>query len=113
MVEWTSNSPREVLALLIKAGDFETAKSWCNLQKLSEDIKLVMYLFSNFEHFSFCSQIKCWCVGLEFTKCLSEYQTGKTLIRLLLQKQSDLGLHCLSKPFGRQLCNVFMVPYFS
>ena len=25
--------------------------------------------------------------------------TGKTLIRLLLQKQSDLGLHCLSSPF--------------
>ena len=45
VVEWTSNSPREVLALLIKAGDFETAKSWCNLQKLSEDIKLVMYFF--------------------------------------------------------------------
>ena len=41
--------------------------------------------------------------GLEFTKCLSEYQTGKTLIRLLLQKQSDLGLHCLSRPFGRQI----------
>ena len=28
---------------------------------------------------------------------------GKTLIRLLLQKQSDLGLHYLSRPFGRQL----------
>ena len=24
-------------------------------------------------------------------------KTGKTLIRLLLQKQSDLGLHCLSR----------------
>ena len=30
---------------------------------------------------------------------LPELQTGKTLIRLLLQKQSDLGLHCLSLPF--------------
>ena len=30
---------------------------------------------------------------------MPEYQTGKTLIRLLLQKQSDLGLHCLSRPF--------------
>ena len=30
-------------------------------------------------------------------------QTGKTLIRLLLQKQSDMGLHCLSTPFYRQL----------
>ena len=49
--------------------------------------------------FSFCSKIKCWFSGLKFTKCLSEYQTGKTLIRLLLQKQSDLGLHCLSIPF--------------
>ena len=26
-------------------------------------------------------------------------QTGKTLIKLLLQKQFDLGLHCLSRPF--------------
>ena len=33
--------------------------------------------------------------GLEFTKCLSEQLTGKTLIRL----QSDLGLHWLSRPF--------------
>ena len=31
-------------------------------------------------------------------------KTGKTLIRLLLQKQSDLGLRYLSGPvFGRQL----------
>ena len=27
----------------------------------------------------------------------------KTLIRLLLQKQSDPGLHCLSSHFGRQV----------
>ena len=32
-------------------------------------------------------------------ECLSEQQTEKTLIRLLLKKQSDLGLHCLSRPF--------------
>ena len=48
---------------------------------------------------SFCSQIKCWFSGLEFTNFLSELQTGKTLIRLLLQKKSDLGLPCLSRPF--------------
>ena len=35
---------------------------------------------------------------LEFTKYLSEKQTGKTLIRLLLQKQSDLVIHCLARP---------------
>ena len=34
--------------------------------------------------------------GLEFTKCMSAKQTGKRLIRLLLQKQSDLARHCLS-----------------
>ena len=45
--------------------------------------------------FYFCIQIKCLVTGLEFTKCLSEQQTGKTLIRLLVRKQSDLGLHCL------------------
>ena len=31
-------------------------------------------------------------------KMLMEWQTAKTLIRLLLQKQSDLGLHCLLRP---------------
>ena len=43
--------------------------------------------------FSVCSQIKCW---------FSKFQNSKreTLIRLLLQKQSDLGLPCLSRPFG-------------
>ena len=33
-----------------------------------------------------------------------EQQTGKTLIRLLLEKQSDLDLHCLSRLFWQ--CNV-------
>ena len=49
--------------------------------------------------FYVCSPIKCWLLGLEFTQGLSEQQSGKTLIRLLLQKQSDLGLPCLSRPF--------------
>ena len=35
--------------------------------------------------------LKSWLSGLKFTKCLSEWQTGKTLIRLLLSKQSDLN----------------------
>ena len=41
-------------------------------------------------------QNKCWLSGLELTKFLSENQAGKTQIRLLLQKQSDLGLPCFS-----------------
>ena len=48
--------------------------------------------------FSFCSQIKCWLSRFKPTKCFSEDQTEKsqkTLIRLILQKQSDLGLRCL------------------
>ena len=32
-----------------------------------------------------------WCIQ----KMLMEWQTAYTLIRLLVQKQSDLGLHCL------------------
>ena len=32
-------------------------------------------------------------------KMFVRIQTGKTLISLLLQKQSDLGLTCLSRPF--------------
>ena len=37
--------------------------------------------------------------GLELGKCLSEKQTGTTEIRLLFQKQSDLGLPCFVKSF--------------
>ena len=39
----------------------------------------------------------------EFAKCLSELQTEKTLIRLLLRKQSDWGLHCFLGLFSTQL----------
>ena len=53
--------------------------------------------------FSFCSEIKHWLSGLELTKCSSGKQTQKTLIRQLLHRQPDLGLHCLSRHFGRQL----------
>ena len=67
--------------------------------------------FENYKLFFFCSQIKsCLHVsGLEITKCLSAYQTGKPLLRLLLQKQSDLGLHlqCLSVPIW-QATRVFL-----
>ena len=52
---------------------------------------------------SFCFQIKCWLSRQECIKCLSEKQTGKTLIRVFRQKQSDLGLHCLSRPFFQRL----------
>ena len=41
--------------------------------------------------FYFCSLIKCWFSGLEFT-------TGKTLIRL------HSSLHCLSRPFWQATC---------
>ena len=44
-----------------------------------------------------CSQIKCWLSWLELNKSLSGKQTRQTLIRLLLQKQSDLGLLGLSR----------------
>ena len=48
--------------------------------------------------FCFYSQIKSLS-GVKFRTCLQEQQTGKTLIKQLLQKQSDLGLPCLSKHF--------------
>ena len=65
--------------------------------------------------FSFCSQIKCCIIRARIHKMLiiianredpdqtasteAVKQTEKILIRLLLQKQSDQGLHCLSIPF--------------
>ena len=39
---------------------------------------------------SFCSQLKLLVIRARLTKYLSQYQTWKTLIRLLLKKQSDL-----------------------
>ena len=59
--------------------------------KLDFKISNTSVLFSN--------KMLGWLSGFEFTKWLSELQTGKTLIRLLLQKQSeqsDLRLSCLS-----------------
>ena len=53
-----------------------------------------------------------WVSGLELNQCLSEKQTGKTLIILLLQKQSDLGLHCLYRLFWQaayvQIFRIFL-----
>ena len=47
---------------------------------------------------SFCSQIKKLVIRAGIYNVLVK-QTGKTLIRPLLKKRSDLRLHCLSRPF--------------
>ena len=39
-----------------------------------------------------------------FLKILSGMANIVDLIRLLLQEQSDLGLHCLHMPFCQKLC---------
>ena len=57
--------------------------------KCSKVSNTFLYLFSN----------KMWNIKDGIHKILVRIATGKTLIRLLLQKQSDLGLHCLPKPF--------------
>ena len=49
--------------------------------KCSKILKTFVFLFAN----------KMLVIRLKVTKCLSEKQTGKTLIRLLLKKQSDQG----------------------
>ena len=65
--------------------------------------------------FFFCSHIKCRFSGLNSKNACQNskqgdpdqtalsknvcQQIGKTLIRLLVQKQSDHGLLCLSRPF--------------
>ena len=46
-------------------------------------------------NFLFLFLKKFWFSRLKFTIHMSEQLTGKILIRLLLQKQSDLGLCCL------------------
>ena len=51
---------------------------WRTCMKLSNIPKLQTLFY-------FCSQIKYWFSGQRVIKCLSEYQTGKTKIRLFLQ----------------------------
>ena len=61
-----------------------------NYGKYSKTLNVFLFLFPN--------KMLAFRAGIH--KHLSEKQTVKTLIRLLLQKQSDLGLHCLSSLFG-------------
>ena len=61
---------------------------------------------SNISLFQFSNKMLVTISGLEFTNFLSELQIGKTLIRLLLQKQSDLGLPFLSRPFWQASSSV-------
>ena len=52
--------------------------------------------------FFFCLQIKYWLSVLEVAKCLSEQQTGKTLVRLLHRSLIWICAVCLGC-FGKQL----------
>ena len=52
--------------------------------------------------FSFCSEIKCGVSGLEYTKLLVRLTNSEDPDQTA-SKQSDLGLHCLSRLFGWQL----------
>ncbi|KAL4238418.1 hypothetical protein ACF0H5_003126 [Mactra antiquata] len=40
VVEYSHSSPKEVLGLLIKCGDYDTAIIWCSIEGLGDDIKL-------------------------------------------------------------------------
>ena len=60
-------------------------------------------LYPTFSWPKFC--FLCIC----FLKYLAEWQTVKTLIRLLLMEQSELGLHCFIMPFCQELsCTNFL-----
>ena len=52
-------------------------------------------MIQNFEHFSLSVFNKMLVFRARIHKMLVRIATGNTLIRLLLQKQSDLGLLCL------------------
>ena len=71
-----------------------------NLNRMSYNVYSKCSKISNTFLFLFSNKNLIIMVG--FTKCLSEEQTGKTLTRLLLQKQSDLLLPWLSRNLDRQ-----------
>ena len=48
--------------------------------------------------FSFCSQLKCWLSRLELTNVCQNSKQGRP-DQTVLQKQSNLGLQCSSRPF--------------
>ena len=62
-----------------------------------KNITVNVLKFRTFFSFLFSNKIFVFKHGI--CKMLVRKQTGKTLLRLLLQKQSDLGLCCLSRPF--------------
>ena len=77
------------------------------LPTFENKLKFNKVKFSKFQRLFL--KIKCRLSELEFTNCSSEKQTRKTLVRLLHQKQSDLGLQCLSGPFWQTISIQFTV----
>ena len=55
-----------------------------------------------FQTISFLFSTKMLIINAETHKMLVRTASRETLIRLLIQKQSDLGLHCLPMSFGRE-----------
>ena len=59
-------------------------------------------MFLNFEYFYFSVSNKMLVIRAGIHKMLVGIANRETLIRLLLQKQSDLGLYCLPRPFWQE-----------
>ena len=72
-------------------------------------------MFKNLEHF--CLSVLSWLSGWNSQNACHSRQTGQTLIRLLLQKQSDHGLCCMSMIFrqatheGLKFLNIYLSNY--
>ena len=86
---------RELLALLLLYSRcLDTVNVlWLFLAVLWVGLRSVILIFPYHTHF-----LILWLSGLESTNCLSEWETGKTLIRLLSEKHSDLGRASFSRP---------------
>ena len=78
-------------------------KGKCSLPVLHPANKLFLLKTVNFLKFqTFLNSLfskKMWVIWTGIHKILVKIANRKTLIRLLLKKQSDLGLTCLSRPF--------------
>ena len=88
----------QTFVLSIFEWPFYTGFTVIKISKYGKCFKILntfLFLFSN--------KMLVFRAGIHKTLVRYHKQTGKTLTRLplLLQKQSDLGLQCLSRPFGQ------------
>ena len=100
----------KLLGTAVSQTQFLVLPFFRNLMKSALLLLTIDYKCSKFKMQSFSNNY--WLSGPGFAKKLVQIETGKTLIRLLLQKQSGVGILCLSRPFWQATIEILEhLPY--